>query len=209
MKPLDLLKKHCKFDHPYEVHVLFGISRKKENDCTNSQEKVFREVIKRPEDIEKKYQRLRKSTFAYRDENGKSRKFYIYVSVNPRDTRKAFFRLQNEMVTMNEELSRQIDISNRLNRIDRYWYSCLMRPSSRSGRGKFLADIDTKDKKLLARVTKELKLFTKIILKQETKNGWHYLIEPYDRSYGAGFSFVEIQTDRLLFIEWIDHETDN
>ncbi len=205
MKPLKLLKKHCTFNSPYEVYVLFGISRKKENNCTNTQEKVFREVIKRPEELEKKYQRLKKSVLAYRDENGEGRKFYIYVSVNPRDTRKAFFRLQNEMVSMNEELSRQIDISNRLNRIDRYWYSCLMRPTSRAGRGRFLFDIDTKEKSMLKSIEDDKTLFTNIILKQETKNGWHYVSEPFDRRLGKGFTFMEIKTDSLLFVEWVDN----
>jgi len=211
MRPLKLLNEHCTFNSPYEVYVLFAISRKKENDCTGGQEKVFREVIKREEDIKNKYMRLKKSALAYRDEDGNGRNFYIYISVNPRDTRKAFFQMQKDMLITSEELSKQVDVSNKLNRIDRRWLSCLMQPTSRAGRGKFLFDIDIKDAK--ESFYRYIEKCTRIHLKQETKNGFHLVVEPFDRRKVEDWykkelnDFYEIKTDALLFVEWL-HEDD-
>jgi len=202
MQPIDLLNKHCIFSSPYEVYVLLAISRKKENNCTNTQEKVFREVVKRPEEIEHKYNRLKNSVLAYRDADGSKRNFYIYVCVNARDTRKAFFHLQKQMIGMSEELSKGVDVSNNLNRLNRYWLSTLMKPMSRAGRGKFLVDIDVKDDRK-DHVVADIIKCTKIILEQETKNGYHLIVEPYNRELGSSFSFAEVKTDALLFVEAI------
>lgn len=210
MNPLELLNKHCTFNSPYEVFVLFGISRKKYNDCTGGQEKVFREVIKNTKDIEKKYLRLRNSILAYRDADGSSRTFYMYVSVNPRDTRKAFFHLQNVFVLTNEELSKGLDKSMTLNRIDKYWMSSLMRPLSKTARGKYLVDIDDKGRKL-DEVVIEIVKHTKILLRNETKNGYHLIVEPFNRKemekwLPAKSNNYEIKTDSLLFVEWFDKD---
>lgn len=215
MKPLELLNKHCTFNNPYEVYVILGVSRKKENNCTNSQEKVFREIIKRPSCIEKKFNRLRNSVLAYRDSDGSKRNFYTYVSVNARDTRKAFFQLQKQMLGMSEELSKGVDVSNNLNRINRYWLSVLMKPISRAGRGKFVVDIDIKDERKEL-IVEQLKKETEIILEQETKNGYHVVIMPFNKNsptmnmmrdrvnnYESENSVYEIKTDALLFVEAI------
>ena len=204
MNPIELLQQHCTFSNPYEVYVLFGISRKKYNDCTGGQEKLFREIIKHPDDIVKKYTRLKNSILAYRDEKNERRTFYMYVSVNPRDTRKAFLQLQREFVTINQELMNQVDVTNQLNSIDKRYMSCLMQPESRSGRGKFLIDIDYKDYRkdniALCLATK-----TKILLLQETKNGFHILTEPFNREE-LSCNDYEIKTDSLLFVEWFDKQ---
>ena len=207
MKPLELLKKHCIFNNPYEVYVLFGISRKKDNDCTGGQEKVFREVIKNAGEIEKKYHRLKNSVLAYRDSDGREQKFYLYISVNARNTKKAFFLMQKEMLVTNEELSNQVDVTNKLNRVDRYWLSCLMRPTSRAGRGKFLFDIDFKGKEKLDSLLDMIKKATTIKLIQETKNGYHVLTEPFNRTEMTNQSVLwdyQIKTDSLLFVEWVE-----
>ena len=209
MKPLELLNQHCIFTSPYDVYVLFGISRKKYNDCTGGQEKVFREVIKSLKDIEKKYLRLRNSVLAYRDEDGSKRTFYIYVSVNPRDTRKAFIHLQKQFTLINEELIKQVDKSATLNRLDKYWLSSLMTPICKNG-NKFLIDIDAKGH-LRDNVVIELVKHTKIILEQETKNGFHIITEPFNRKeieqwLPAKSNDYEIKKDSLLFVEWMDKE---
>ncbi len=76
MNPKRLLKKHCKFGTDYDVYVLLGIARKKDNpNTTNSQEVVFREIIKNPENIEKKYTKLKTQCQNYKNSKGKNLTF--------------------------------------------------------------------------------------------------------------------------------------
>lgn len=210
MKPIELLNKHCTFDSPYEVYVLFGISRKKENNCTNSQEKVFREIIKRPEEIERKYNRLKQSVLAYRNPDGSQRKFYIYISVNARDTRKAIFHLQKNLIDYAQQLTRGEDVVNSLNRIDRKWWSILMKPTSRAGRGKFLFDVDDKDEENIKWLMNQIAAQDSEYLIKETKNGYHIVCKPFNLNSTVllgGKGFFEIKKDALLFVEWVEKYT--
>ena len=76
MIPIELLKKHCVFANEFDVYVLFGIARKKDNEgITNTKEVVFREVIKDTDNIEKKYLKLKAQC-----ESCNNLSFYIYLS---------------------------------------------------------------------------------------------------------------------------------
>ena len=55
MNPIETLKEHCIFNSEYDIYVLIAVARKKDNDLTNSQEIVFREIIRKESDIERKY----------------------------------------------------------------------------------------------------------------------------------------------------------
>ena len=56
MKPIELLQKHCEFITPNDGYVILAVSRKKDTtEITNSQEIVFREVVKSEKDIIRKY----------------------------------------------------------------------------------------------------------------------------------------------------------
>ncbi len=204
MNPLDLIKKHCKFSSEFDVYVLFRIARKKDNkNLTNSQEIVFREVIKEEDNIEKKYTKIRARCTNCRDTEDNKLNFYVYISVNSRDVRKGYITFKNDMLKYEREIMYGVACSNQLKRIDSIWLSAIMKPESRSKNRKFLLDVDTKDKKELDIIKKDIELFTKIILEQETKNGYHWVVDPYDKSRGKSFSVMEIKTDALLFIEHI------
>lgn len=205
MDQLKLLKEHCKFNNEYEVYVLFGISRKKQNNITGSQEKVFREVLRVPSDIEKKYNRLKNHIKSYRDDENRERNFYMYVSVNPRDVRKAFFQMQDTMNNISQEQWFNNENSMRLKRLDKFWLSALMQFPSKSGRGLFQFDIDTKEN--IENIKTDIKMFTTIKLIQETKNGYHILTEPFNRSKFNELykdnDKIEVKRDSLLFVEAI------
>ena len=54
--PLVILEEHCEFLGEYDCYVLLAVSRKKDTpEITNSQEIIFREVIKSTKDIKRKY----------------------------------------------------------------------------------------------------------------------------------------------------------
>ncbi len=86
MKPITLLKKHCIFSNEFDVFVLLGVARKKDNEgITNSQEVVFREIIKDADNIEKKYTKLKTQCQNYRNIDGKKLNFGNPVNVTNLD----------------------------------------------------------------------------------------------------------------------------
>jgi len=214
MIPLELLKKHCKFTNDYDIYVLFGIARKKDNAMiTNAQEVVFREVIKEEDNIEKKYTKLITTCKAYKTIDNKSLNFYVYISVNGRDVRKGYIAFKNMMINYEREILFGTDCHNQLKRVDAIWVSSIMKPEGRSMQNKrFLIDIDTKDYDLLSKIRKNLdNVGANVLLEQETKNGFHQVTETFDKMkfmniiINEGIKDIcEVKTDALFFVEYIE-----
>jgi len=205
MEDIELLKKHCIFESEFDCYMLFGIARKKDNkNITNSQEVVFREVIKESENIEKKYTKLLAQCENYRNIDNNKLNFYVYISVNSRDVRKGYLAFKQKLMQYEKEMIYGVSMSNQLKRLDSVWLSALMQPESRSRENRrFMLDIDTKDEKILTKIIEDIEKFTYITLIKETKNGWHYIVKPFDKRIGNEFSCMEVKTDALLFIKHI------
>jgi len=213
MEPRELLNKHCEFNNPYDCYVLLAVSRKKDTpELTNSQEIVFREVIKHIKDIDRKYKRIKLNCQNYRDDNGKAYPFYIYISLNARNAKKANILMMNKLLLWLEEESNGVDRSKMFKKMAGNFYSHLMKPESRTKSQKyFMIDYDEKDKidefkKLLKDITE-----TNIILEQETKNGYHLKIKPFNRNELVGFSDFdyEVKTDANFFVEYVEGKNGN
>lgn len=202
MTPLEILKEHCKFESHNDVYILLAIARKKDHaDLTNSQEIVFREVIKTENDIERKYNKIYVLTRNYYNGNFS---FYVYITVNPRNIWKAFFLLNRQFnIAMEEHLNNNNNIlSKKLKKISGLWMSTLMKKTSIGSIKNFLIDLD--DSKKLNEVCKELKKLTEIIKIQKTKNGHHIIVKPFNRKLMPQFEDMEIKTDDLIFVEYVE-----
>ena len=199
---LELLKEHCKFKSEYDVYILLAVARKKDHpDITNSQEIVFREVIKTEKDIERKYNKIHALTRNYMD--GKY-SFYVYITTNPRDIRKAFFLLHAQFTSMLSEFlcSGVVDvISKKFKRINELWISCLMKPGCRGSSKNFMIDLD--DSKKLGEVCEELRKLTEVIRVTKSKNGYHIIVKPFNRTLMPKIEGMELQTDSITFVEYI------
>ena len=214
MEPIELLQKHCEFRSVYDCYVLLAVSRKKDTpEITNSQEIVFREVIKREEDIIRKYNKMKSYMTNYKDENGKSFPFYLYVSLNARDSKKATFLLLNKIHKWLEEETDGVDRSAMFKKIHGHFYSALMTEASRTKHQRyFMLDIDTKSYDSIANIRKELnKIDAHICMEQETKNGWHFKTEPFNRIlFYRGETLrlfnVEVKTDANFFVEYVENK---
>jgi len=212
MKPIEMLFKHCEFENPYIVYVLLAVSRKKDTpEITNTQEIVFREVIKNERDIARKYNRLKAQILHYEDESGKKFPFYLYVSLNPRDSLKATFSLIGSINHWLQEEIRGVDNSKMFKKIYGHFYSALMKKESRAKSPRyFMLDYDQKDK--LDEFDLLLKAFDiETVMRVETRNGYHYKVKPYDRSAFPdpknkdNFNF-ESKIDANLFVEYFKNE---
>lgn len=209
MKPVELLKEHCEFNYPYDCYVLLAISRKKDTpEITNSQEIVFREVIKNEKDIIRKYNKIKAQVVNYVDEDGKKFPFYIYVSLNARDSLKATFSLQNKINGWLQETINGVDRSRMFKKVYGHFYSELMRKHCRTkGQKYFMIDFDEKETE---KVNDFFKVCYKeginILLEQQTKNGWHFKVYPFDiRTLDSikGMYNFEIKKDANIFIEYV------
>ena len=206
MKPIDLLNKHCEFTTTYDCYILIAVSRKKDTpEITNSQEIVFREVIKRKDDIIRKYNKIKAQVTNYKDENGKSFPFYIYVSLNRRDAKKGAFLLMNKMLGWAQEETNGTDRSRMWKKTYGHFYSCLMMKEARStGQKYFMIDFD--EKNTITKFLTELNnmgIVPDIV--QETRNGYHLKLKPFDRrlldSIKEHYDF-EVKTDANFFVEY-------
>lgn len=209
-----MLKEHCEFNSPYDCYVLLCVSRKKDTpEITNSQEIIFREVIKSEKDIKKKYLKVKAMCESYRDEDGKKYPFYVYVSLNARDSLKATFELMGKINLWVEETMRGVDRSQFFKKVYGHFYSTLMHKVSKSKHTKyFMFDIDTKDEEMIHHIEYELEGNTEISLKQETKNGWHYKVKPFNAENIRDLlddpeykNLIELKRDANLFVEYINN----
>lgn len=215
MKPIELLKKHCEFNTSYDVYVLLCVSRKKDvKNITNSQEIVFREIIRSEKDIIRKYNKIKNQAKNYKDENGKTYPFYIYVSLNARDSLKTFFYFQKRLIDWSEQLIKGSNtVHKQICRTDRQFLSILAKPECRSKNRYFMIDLDEKnklDKLITSLTTYNIPIETY----HETKNGYHIKLKPFDRKIKEEIDKDwlednitidwEIKTDAQLFVEYIE-----
>lgn len=200
-----MLKKHCEFNSKYDAYVLLAVSRKKDSpEITNSKEIVFRRIIKRPEDIKRKYLDISSQIKNYKDENGKSFPFYLYVSLNARDAYQASQGLMNRILFWMNEERKGNDRSRMYKRIDGHFYSQLMKKECKTKAQKyFMIDYDD-DKDRINTFMKELiDLDVEIMMRQPTKGGYHIKVKPFDRRLPDldGWD-AEVKADANLFVEY-------
>lgn len=209
--PLETLLGHCEFNNEYDCYVLLAVSRKKDTpEITNSQEVIFREVIKNEKDIKRKYLKIKAMCESYRDENGKSFPFYLYISLNARDSLKATFELMGKINLWLEESMRGVDRSQFFKKVYGHFYSTLMHKTSKSKHTKyFMFDFDIKDEGTLYLFTELLKKHTTVSMVIETKNGYHVKVNPFNAEDIRDFlnehsEIIELKRDANLFVEYIN-----
>jgi hypothetical protein len=206
---LEILKKHCEFNNPYNCYVLLAVTRKKDTpEITNSQEIVFREIIRHENDIVRKYNKLINQCTNYKDDNGKTFPFYIYVSVNARDSLKAFYLFQKRLIDWNEELSKDgNEAYKKIIRTDRHYISILASPKSKSSHTKyFLIDYDEKIKiKEFIELLQSKNITPVLVI--ETKNGYHIKVKLFNRQEHQFKEWnCEIKHDAQLFVRYVKNE---
>ena len=217
MNPTNFIKQHCEFQHSkYDCYVLLAISRKKDSPhITNSKEIVFREVLRRPDNLFRKYTRLKLNTLNYRDENNNKLPFYIYITTNARDGRKAAKALTQKITDCFYEESLGNDRSRILKRLDREFISLLMKKEGKSKNTRyFLLDIDTHEpafvKEVISNIPSSSLIKTDMI---KTRHGYHLKTTPFNiQEFNKNFiqeelnELIEVKTDALMFVEYVQND---
>lgn len=206
MNGLDFLKRHCEFNVPTDCYVIIAVSRKKDTpEITNSTEIVFRDVIKDKSEIEKKYLKLKACINNYRDINGKSFPFYLYVMLNPANARKATIELLNRITGWLDREVMDKQVNEHYKRTYAEFYSALMLPHCRGSKKYFMVDYDSKEEPYFSDFMKSLQLQTSVILVQETRHGYHIQCMPFDKKKLIPCKTWEIKGDALMFVEYFEN----
>jgi len=190
-----------------EVYLLIGIARKKYNPLIRSVDDnakgnaVVRMIIRHEKDWERKIGRMEAVVNHYNRGFIKPDDFNYYVSINPRDTRKAYKMLKERFAEWDYD-----DQKSHINRVDAEWVSCLQNKSCRSRKQYFMLDMDVKDPEGLSKIITVLPEEV-LIGYVETRGGYHILVKPFDiytwskkHSKMIKEYEVEILRDRLIFI---------
>lgn len=188
------------------VYMVFAIARSKNNaGLTAKHQIVFREPVNSLEKFRKAVDRLRAIT-----QIDPENRYYIYVSVNSRNTVKGYALLKKLMADYDSSaMFGKTDHLPKLDRIHKEWYSALMKPSSKGSRY-FLVDIDTEDPATLDTVRQIVNSFAykdykaEVLLEQKTRNGWHFVCTPFNTKLLVGISNVDVKDDGLLYLECVN-----
>jgi hypothetical protein len=188
----------------HNIYFLMVLARPKNNPTVTKAARVFiREPVRSIESYQDKLDKCR--TEAKRI----GLKMYIYVSVNARNTVNGYENFKKVITEYEcQALHGKEDFKDPLTRIDKLWYSSLMKPNARATKY-FLVDIDTKDASTLQAVRDvingwEVKGNTaQILIEKETRNGYHFVTSPFDVRIIKDIENVEVKTDGLLYLDCI------
>ena len=178
------------------IYFIFGLARPKNNPGMNKDQRIFiREPIKELKDYDRKVREMFDLC------GDKELKMYIYVSVNSRNTLNALDIMSDKLAAYNKEARRgKKTFKEAARSLDQVWYSCCMNPKAR-GTKYFMLDIDTKDPEIRAILAKTVLPYSgPVLIEQETRNGYHWVVRPFDVRIIKDIPNVGIQKDGLLYL---------
>jgi hypothetical protein len=195
-----------------EVYVLLALSRKKYNPLLKSEQRVFRRVVRKPDEWDRKIKELQTVITNYSDDKCRPEDFNLYVSINPRSLKKAYKLLKQQMAEWDFD---QSTLYTHLKKLDNLWISCLLRPESKSRRNYMMIDLDKIEQEEFSNLlnsfnwafqNKMLEPF-QIICSTKTRSGFHMLISSTDtlkldlflRDKLSYLSY-EISNDRVIYL---------
>jgi hypothetical protein len=200
---LSFLSEYCSFG-PNRTYILSAMARPKENDTiTHNSIPMFREIITSEENLRRKYARLQTLAENYTPEEGGELTFRLYITANARDTEKAFYLYQKDLIEYSHKLSTGHEATReKIKRLDKEWESKLQTDGNKDD-NYFIIDIDTEDTELLDEMIQSLDSETNIKTAIESPNGFHIITEPFNYPNFDPLTEndeIEIKTDGLMFI---------
>jgi hypothetical protein len=178
-----------------------AISRRKFNeDVTNGQENVHRRIVSSEEEVEYNIKHL----YSMMQQN--DLKYRLYLTVNPRSLRSAFFQFQSKLASMSEELfNGDNGTMTRIERLGSEWKSTLHDPSNRVTKN-FQFDVDG-SKKECEDLLELLNFNTEVLLTRETPNGYHIVTEPFNYTELSGeWLYDDMDTDGMVHVAEVNNE---
>lgn len=185
-----------------KTYIVFGIVRTKDNDVEKCKRHKFRYIVTNKKQFIEACAKIHHltsldSTLEYR----------TYISHNSRNVKNALKNFQKTLLEYSWNFNEQNLVATQ--RLDLQWFSELARPHN-SNKEYMMIDLDEKTFTSQSFIEREFD----VVLKIETKNGYHYLIQRNDKIgmfykiyTQPPFNF-ELQTDGLLLVDVIKGDYD-
>lgn len=121
----------------------------------------------------------------------------IYMSASPRDLRKAEMEFKTQILNMDfaGEVNKKFFWEN----LEEKWISSLMSSNPIKDEGLFILDIDTNDDGPVLSWIAQNEIT--VIDKLKTKNGWHFVVKPFNRTLFPK-DLGEVKDDGLLLLAY-------
>lgn len=176
-------------------YLLMAIARDKENPHLDEEIKS-RRIVSDQEEIG---DALEYFTRNFGDEKEDYR---IYITVNPRDTVKAYFNFLDTLNGwMKDKFYGEDGIDDKIKSISSEWKSEIHRPQNASD-SLFLIDYDG-DMTIVERFLSSLKKETELHGVFQTPNGCHVVTDPFDYTDFDHPTMYEVKTSGMVFIGWV------
>lgn len=215
MNSIEKIKNYCEFAKG-ECYILSVMARRKNNDdITHTTEVLVRKTLLGEDDVEKAYNYLK--SYALRD---KEHVYYMYISLNPRNIRKAVYLHQHKLLELMERMETEEGAERQALKMTGLWYSQLESPKAQGNKKRRYLMVDLDDKNIIDEVLDVLKHYTTTKAIHESVNGYHIVCKPFDirevekyfnETYGyddKGNPWVTFKRDCLLFIEVFNNDKD-
>lgn len=200
---LSFLSDYCEFG-ANRVYILSAMARPKENESiSHGSIPMFREIITDEEGIRRKYARLKTLADHYTPEEGGELTFRFYITANARDTEKAFYLYQKDLIEYSHKLATGHEQTReKIKRLDKEWESKLQSDGNKDD-NYFIIDIDADDRSLFEETAKALEEETTLRASIKSPNGFHIITDPFNYPEFEPLQDedeVEIKTDGLMFL---------
>lgn len=181
----------------FNNYFVMGLSRPKNNKSVGKKDRVFyRYPVNSADSYRETLERMEADCVRT------GLKMYVYVSVNSRDTTKAFehFNILKAKYEAEARRGKPANLNKLYTKMDKVWYGVCMKPHAR-GSKYFLVDIDNKTPELREKIAKILSTNGyEVLVEKETRNGFHWITKPFDVRLLSGIPDVGVQKDGLLYI---------
>ena len=190
-KTEDTFVKFEKFS--YGTRVLLLLLREKDGGgSTDFKRRSLVKVTHEPSQFRKALEQM--LTISYFSEQP----YRVYVTVNDRNIKKAEKYLKEQM--LEHDFAPDVNKAVFYERFESRWHSALMKDTSRST-SFFLLDIDDDEFKWNDIEQKCWDEDIQIVFKTRTKNGWHFITEPFNPDLLGEYKSC-IQKDSQILMHW-------
>lgn len=120
----------------------------------------------------------------------------LYSCLNDRKLDRAIQMFKHKQIDLKSDMKQKF-----YSRINDSFSSCLMKPENRASKY-FLLDIDSKD---LSEV-EDFVLREKISIANnyETKNGWHFIVLPFNVKLAEGYKTFTVNKDAMMLVHYME-----
>lgn len=194
------LHEYCTFDEPDWLWIITGLSRNKDN-SDGSHKFLRRMTVANHQDIDDVYTELHR--LCYWDNTT----YRMYVSLNARNSTKAFFNYQKKLMDVAVGLAQgREDSFNLSKKAGSLWKTELAQTQNRATK-RVLLDVDTMDTRKIQLVKAQL-LADRAVFRadHQTPNGHVFVVDAYDTRGLIDFAkreeiLLDLQRDSMVFVE--------